>query len=67
MPCQKACPYTIAIWQENAGINSNVQSLPKQDVKLKTRRISKHVVEGASSLCLKQQNTNQYQNNIRSF
>jgi len=33
--CQKACPYTVAIWQASAGINSNVKNLFEQRVKLK--------------------------------
>jgi hypothetical protein len=35
MSCQKACPYTVAIWQASAEINSNVQNLLEQRVKLK--------------------------------
>jgi hypothetical protein len=35
MSCQKACPYTVAIWQASTEINSNVQNLLQQHVKLK--------------------------------
>jgi len=35
MSYQKACPYTVAIWQASAEINSNAQNLLEQRVKLK--------------------------------
>jgi hypothetical protein len=34
MSCQKSCPYTVAIWKGSAEINSNVQNLLEQRVKL---------------------------------
>jgi hypothetical protein len=35
MSCQKVCPFTVAIWQASAEINSNVKNPLEQGVKLK--------------------------------
>jgi len=41
MSCQKTCPYTVAIWQASAEINSDAQNLLER-VKLKHTAIKKY-------------------------